>query len=226
MPTTTLWCSIQANMWSIPDDELAIALQTIFQVVYPDIKYHVVTNGSMFSVTIGYHIRVCRHSWLGFVWGGCWQEWSRSHGTCSGCSITIFVWNLLSLILCGTTTRTPKLFSEKEDQHSSRPKSRTPTGTQLHTRNTKTKGDYGYILSNRKHAEILITTDPPLPKSPPEAHCTLSQFGLKIPTHGLTIQSISDAILEFFTIPPSLIPLHKEILKAVSTTLDNYEVQP
>ncbi|KAF8120062.1 hypothetical protein EV363DRAFT_1192874, partial [Boletus edulis] len=51
VPTATLWCSIQANTWNIPDDELVVALQTIFKAVYPEVKYRVVTNGSVFSVT-------------------------------------------------------------------------------------------------------------------------------------------------------------------------------
>ncbi|KAF8441010.1 hypothetical protein L210DRAFT_822120, partial [Boletus edulis BED1] len=50
VPTATLWCSIQANTWNIPDDELVVALQTIFKAVYPEVKYRVVTNGSVFSV--------------------------------------------------------------------------------------------------------------------------------------------------------------------------------
>ncbi|KAF8133248.1 hypothetical protein EV363DRAFT_1162608 [Boletus edulis] len=50
IPTTTLWCSIQNNIWNVPDDEFAVALQAIFCVVYPDVKYCVNTSGSVFSL--------------------------------------------------------------------------------------------------------------------------------------------------------------------------------
>ncbi|KAG6379043.1 hypothetical protein JVT61DRAFT_11476 [Boletus reticuloceps] len=50
IPTATLWCSIQNNIWNILDDEFAIALQAIFCVVYPDVKYHVNTSSSVFSL--------------------------------------------------------------------------------------------------------------------------------------------------------------------------------
>jgi len=48
--TITLWCSTQSNMWNIPNEELAAALQVIFDTVYPNIKYRVTTTGSVFSV--------------------------------------------------------------------------------------------------------------------------------------------------------------------------------
>ncbi|KAF9222236.1 hypothetical protein BS17DRAFT_839272 [Gyrodon lividus] len=50
--TATLWCSVQPNMWSVPEDKLASALDAIFKVVYPGIKYKVTTSGSIFSVTL------------------------------------------------------------------------------------------------------------------------------------------------------------------------------
>ncbi|KAG6371126.1 hypothetical protein JVT61DRAFT_9886 [Boletus reticuloceps] len=50
IPTTTLWCSIQNNIWNVPDDEFAVALQAIFHVVYPDVKYRVNTSSSVFSL--------------------------------------------------------------------------------------------------------------------------------------------------------------------------------
>ncbi|KIM49988.1 hypothetical protein SCLCIDRAFT_34818 [Scleroderma citrinum Foug A] len=52
IPMATLWCSVQKNVWSVPDEELASALQLIFNIVYPDIKHWVTTSGSVFSVTI------------------------------------------------------------------------------------------------------------------------------------------------------------------------------
>ncbi|KIK92037.1 hypothetical protein PAXRUDRAFT_26847 [Paxillus rubicundulus Ve08.2h10] len=36
--TATLWCSIQLNMWSVPEVELTSALQAIFNIVYPGAK--------------------------------------------------------------------------------------------------------------------------------------------------------------------------------------------
>ncbi|KAG9309105.1 hypothetical protein JVU11DRAFT_10993 [Chiua virens] len=50
IPTATLWCSIQNNVWNIPDNELVAALQTIFRTVYPDVKYCVTASGSVFSL--------------------------------------------------------------------------------------------------------------------------------------------------------------------------------
>ncbi|KAF8837066.1 hypothetical protein BDN67DRAFT_1014158 [Paxillus ammoniavirescens] len=50
--TATLWCSIQPNMWSVPEEQLVSALQAIFNVEYPGIKYQVTTSGSVFSVTL------------------------------------------------------------------------------------------------------------------------------------------------------------------------------
>ncbi|KAF9230592.1 hypothetical protein BU15DRAFT_69068 [Melanogaster broomeanus] len=47
--TATLWCSVQPNMWSVPEDELASALGAIFKVVYPGVKYKVTTSGSVFQ---------------------------------------------------------------------------------------------------------------------------------------------------------------------------------
>lgn len=48
--TATLWCSVQSNMWNVPDEQLASALQQIFEVVYPNVKYRVTPAGSVFSV--------------------------------------------------------------------------------------------------------------------------------------------------------------------------------
>ena len=48
--TVTLWCSTRPNVWNIPDEELTVALQLVFNAVYPDIKYHVTITGSVFSV--------------------------------------------------------------------------------------------------------------------------------------------------------------------------------
>ena len=48
--TVTLWCSTRPNVWNIPDEELTVALQLVFNAVYPDIKYCVTITGSVFSV--------------------------------------------------------------------------------------------------------------------------------------------------------------------------------
>ena len=50
IPMATLWCSVQKNIWSVPNEELASALQLIFNVMYPDIKHQVTTSGSVFLV--------------------------------------------------------------------------------------------------------------------------------------------------------------------------------
>ncbi|KIK75807.1 hypothetical protein PAXRUDRAFT_29040 [Paxillus rubicundulus Ve08.2h10] len=59
--TATLWCSIQPNMWSVPEEELTSALQAIFNIVYPGVKYQVTTSGSVFSVML---------QWLSEWWSG------------------------------------------------------------------------------------------------------------------------------------------------------------
>jgi len=48
--TTTLWCSVQPNVWNMLDEQLATALQQIFEVLYPNVKYCVTPTGSVFSV--------------------------------------------------------------------------------------------------------------------------------------------------------------------------------
>ena len=48
--TVMLWCSTQSNIWNIPDEELVVALQLVFNTIYLDIKYCVTTMGSVFSV--------------------------------------------------------------------------------------------------------------------------------------------------------------------------------
>ena len=48
--TAILWYSVQNNIWNVPDEELAFALQCIFNVVYPGTKYRVTPAGSVFAV--------------------------------------------------------------------------------------------------------------------------------------------------------------------------------
>ncbi|KAG6370777.1 hypothetical protein JVT61DRAFT_10979 [Boletus reticuloceps] len=50
IPVAMLWCSMQHDVWSIAEDELAVALQVIFNTVYLTVKYHVTTVGSIFAV--------------------------------------------------------------------------------------------------------------------------------------------------------------------------------
>ncbi|KIK80210.1 hypothetical protein PAXRUDRAFT_159252, partial [Paxillus rubicundulus Ve08.2h10] len=52
--TLTLWCGVQPNIWSIPEEDFAAALQTIFNVVYPTVKYRVTTVGSVHVVCSGF----------------------------------------------------------------------------------------------------------------------------------------------------------------------------
>ncbi|KIJ62071.1 hypothetical protein HYDPIDRAFT_30622 [Hydnomerulius pinastri MD-312] len=50
--TLTLWCGVQPNIWSIPEEEFAAALQIIFDIVYPNVKYRVTTVGSVHAVAL------------------------------------------------------------------------------------------------------------------------------------------------------------------------------
>ena len=54
MDTVILWAGGQLNIWSIPDETLANALQKIFIAVYPDVPYEVTTHSAVFSV-VCYH---------------------------------------------------------------------------------------------------------------------------------------------------------------------------
>ncbi|KAG1854514.1 hypothetical protein F4604DRAFT_1932778 [Suillus subluteus] len=46
-----LWAGSQANPWEIFESLMVDALQEIFDVVYPDVKYKVNSNGAVFAVT-------------------------------------------------------------------------------------------------------------------------------------------------------------------------------
>jgi hypothetical protein len=56
MDTAILWAGGQPNIWSIPDETLAAALQEIFNAVYPDVQYYEVT---VYSAVFG----VVRHDY-------------------------------------------------------------------------------------------------------------------------------------------------------------------
>ncbi|KAG1880081.1 hypothetical protein F4604DRAFT_1679198 [Suillus subluteus] len=51
LSTALLWAGSQANPWEISKSLMADALQDIFDVVYPDVKYKVNSNGAVFAVT-------------------------------------------------------------------------------------------------------------------------------------------------------------------------------
>lgn len=50
MSTAILWYSVQKNIWNIPKEDFASALQRIFNVVYPDINYRVTPAGAVFAL--------------------------------------------------------------------------------------------------------------------------------------------------------------------------------
>ncbi|KAG1796938.1 uncharacterized protein HD556DRAFT_1441116 [Suillus plorans] len=49
--TIYLWAGSQPNLWNISDDALLEAINHIFQVVYPEVKYAPSLQGSVFGVT-------------------------------------------------------------------------------------------------------------------------------------------------------------------------------
>lgn len=46
--TAMLWYSVQKSIWNVPEEELTSALQRIFNVVYPGVKYRVTPEGPVF----------------------------------------------------------------------------------------------------------------------------------------------------------------------------------
>jgi hypothetical protein len=50
LPTIYLWAGSQPNLWNISDDALLEAINHIFQVVYPEVKYAPSLQGSVFGV--------------------------------------------------------------------------------------------------------------------------------------------------------------------------------
>ncbi|KAG1717848.1 uncharacterized protein EDB91DRAFT_1259163 [Suillus paluster] len=61
VPTIFLWLGAQEEPWTIPDKNLLHACCEIFKVVYPSIKYQVVTSGSVFGV-VTQHVNETFHS--------------------------------------------------------------------------------------------------------------------------------------------------------------------
>ena len=99
--------------------------------------------------------------------------------------------------------------------------SRAPNGTQPRTRTSKAKGDSFYIFTDRTKAEIQALEGSQNVKDLPSAHQLLSKYGLKIPTTGISLQTISLALLEFTLTVPSLTTLQTDILRAIHTILDD-----
>ena len=99
--------------------------------------------------------------------------------------------------------------------------SKPTTGTQPRTRNARGKGDFVYIFTNRTKEEIMATNGSHTLKDLPGAHHLLTQFGLKVPTNGLTLNAISAALFEFTTTAPSITTLQSEVLKALFVVLEN-----
>jgi hypothetical protein len=50
LPTVYLWAGSQDDLWQFTDAPLVDALQHIFDVVYPDLRYKVTAQGSVFGV--------------------------------------------------------------------------------------------------------------------------------------------------------------------------------
>ncbi|KAG1766908.1 hypothetical protein EV702DRAFT_980495 [Suillus placidus] len=51
LSTALLWAGSQPNPWEMSESVMADALQEIFNVVYPGVKYKVNPNGAVFAVT-------------------------------------------------------------------------------------------------------------------------------------------------------------------------------
>ncbi|KAG1750516.1 uncharacterized protein EDB91DRAFT_1078536 [Suillus paluster] len=51
LSTAVLWAGSQPNPWEMSESVMADALQDIFEVVYPGVKYKVNPNGAVFAVT-------------------------------------------------------------------------------------------------------------------------------------------------------------------------------
>ncbi|KIK83402.1 hypothetical protein PAXRUDRAFT_27519 [Paxillus rubicundulus Ve08.2h10] len=48
--TATLWASIQLNVWVILEEDLVVALQTIFNAMYPQVDYTITAQGSVYAI--------------------------------------------------------------------------------------------------------------------------------------------------------------------------------
>ncbi|KIK37994.1 hypothetical protein CY34DRAFT_46833, partial [Suillus luteus UH-Slu-Lm8-n1] len=51
LSTAVLWAGSQPNPWEMSESVMADALQDIFDVLYPNVKYTVNQNGTVFAVT-------------------------------------------------------------------------------------------------------------------------------------------------------------------------------
>ncbi|KAF8431065.1 hypothetical protein L210DRAFT_861645 [Boletus edulis BED1] len=78
MDTVILWAGGQPNIWSIPDETLATALQKIFAVVYPNVEHEVTTSSAVFGVV--------------------WQrllEWRSGFGSTALVMVIHFFWEIV-----------------------------------------------------------------------------------------------------------------------------------
>ncbi|KAF8127959.1 hypothetical protein EV363DRAFT_1093884, partial [Boletus edulis] len=50
--TIILWAGTQQNLWCIPEEELLPTLQLIWDLVYPNMKYRVIAQGSVMAIVI------------------------------------------------------------------------------------------------------------------------------------------------------------------------------
>lgn len=48
--TMTLWTTLQPNPWVIPEENLVAAIQVIWNIVFPEIKYRVSLDGSVMGI--------------------------------------------------------------------------------------------------------------------------------------------------------------------------------
>jgi len=54
LPTIYLWAGSQPNLWNISDDGLLEAINTVFEVVYPDVEYIPTLQGSVFGIVCSF----------------------------------------------------------------------------------------------------------------------------------------------------------------------------
>ncbi|KAG1846523.1 hypothetical protein C8R48DRAFT_779522 [Suillus tomentosus] len=91
-----LWAGRQANPWEISESLMADALQEIFDVVYPDVKYKVNSNGAVFAVT---------QQWL--------SEWRSNIGSTALAIIIDFCSHIKLLKDCTFVYEEPDNISQK-----------------------------------------------------------------------------------------------------------------
>ena len=48
--TITLWAGAQPNVWVIPEELLVAAVQAVWDIVFPHVKYRVTADGSVIGI--------------------------------------------------------------------------------------------------------------------------------------------------------------------------------